>query len=208
LSDQFKEGFANVDWHIQNVRRFGVEPVIAINRFPNDTDDEIRVAKDYFQSQKVECAVSEAVRLGGKGAVELAEKVLKVIADKPSDFKPFYDLSLSTEEKIHKLATDIYGASGVVYMDQAKADLEMIHRMKLDHLPVNVAKTPYSLSDDSHFKGVPTGWKLKVHGIRPYTGAGFLVVLAGKIMLMPGLPEKPMLEEMDLTDEGFAKGLV
>ncbi len=208
LGDVFKEGFANVDHHIQNVRRFGVEPVIAINRFPDDSEEEIRAVKDYFHTHSVECAVSDVVRLGGKGGVELAEKVLKVIADKPSQFKPFYDLSLSTEEKIHKIATEVYGASGVTYLDQAKEDLEMIHHQKLDGLPVNIAKTPYSLSDDSHLKGAPTGWKLKVRGIRPYSGAGFLVVLAGKMLLMPGLPEKPMLENMDLTDEGYAKGLV
>lgn len=209
LGDAFKEGFANIDHHIQNVRRFGVEPVIAINRFPDDSEDAIRTVKDYFHTQNVECAVSEVVRLGGKGGVELAEKVLKVIADKPnSQFKPFYDLSLSTEEKIHKIATEIYGASGVTYSDQAKQDLEMIHRLKLDSLPVNIAKTPYSLSDNSHVKGAPTGWKLKVRGILPYTGAGFLVVMAGKMLLMPGLPEKPILEQMDLTDDGVAKGLV
>ncbi len=207
LSDVFKEGFLNLERHIQNVRKFGVEVVVAINRFPEDKEDEIKAVCDALRAENVEYAVSEVVKLGGRGGLELAEKVLKVIAEKPSNFSPFYSLNLSPEEKIHKLATEIYGASGVNYLDQAKQDLEMIHRLKLGGLPVNVAKTPYSFSDDPHLKGAPKGWKLKVSGIRAYTGAGFLVVLAGKMMLMPGLPARPMLEDMDLTDEGKAKGL-
>jgi formyltetrahydrofolate synthetase len=147
------------------------------------------------------------VKLGGEGAVELAQKVLKVITDKPAKFRHFYELNMSPEEKIHKLACDLYGAGSVVYTDQAKADLELIHKMKLGGLPVNMAKTPYSFSDDSHLKGAPSGWKLKISGVRPYTGAGFLVALAGKMNLMPGLPDKPMLEQMDLTEDGEPKGL-
>jgi formate--tetrahydrofolate ligase len=207
LMDVFKEGFANVDRHIGNIRKYGVDVVVAINRFPDDTEDEIRTLKDYFRSENVECAVSEVVRHGGRGGVELAEKVLKVIAEKPSQFRYFYSLESSPEEKIQKLATEMYGASGVTYLDQAKQDLEMIHRLKLDHLPINMAKTPYSFSDEPHLKGAPSGWKLKIRGIRPYTGAGFLVALSGKMILMPGLPERPMLEEMDLTDDGQPRGL-
>jgi len=203
----FKEGFANVQRHIQSIRKFGLDVVIAINRFPDDTEEELKIVKDFFKAYGVEHAVSEAVRHGGKGALELAEKVLKVLAGKPAEFKSLYPLTLSVEEKIEKLATEIYGASGVVYQDQAKQDLERIHRLKLDDLPVNIAKTPYSLSDEPELKGAPSGWKLKVRSIRPYTGAGFLVVLAGKMMLMPGLPEKPMLENMDLSDDGQVKGL-
>ncbi len=207
IADVFREGFLNIERHVRNIRLFGVDLVIAINRFPNDTDEEIKAVVDHLRSENLECAVSEVVKHGGEGGVELAEKVLKVIAEKPSQFHPFYDLSLSTEEKIHKLAVELYGASGVTYLDQAKADLEYVHRLKLDHLPINVAKTPYSFSDNPHVKGAPSGWKMKISALRPYTGAGFLVALAGKIMLMPGLPDKPMLENMDLTDEGHAKGL-
>jgi formate--tetrahydrofolate ligase len=207
LGDVFKEGFENLERHVRNVRAFGVEPVIALNRFPQDTDDEIRTVKDFCQTMQWEFAVSEVVKLGGEGGLALAEKVLKVISEKPAKFKPLYDLSLSTDEKIHKLATDLYGASGVVYSDQAKQDLDMIHGLKLEHLPVCVAKTPYSFSDNSHLKGAPSDWKLKIGGLRPYTGAGFVVALAGKMNLMPGLPDKPMLENMDITDEGEPKGL-
>lgn len=207
LADQFKEGFMNIDRHIQNIRRFGIEPVVAINRFPSDTDDELRAVRDYLSSERVENAVSDVVRLGGEGGVELAEKVLKVIGEKPADYKPLYELSLSTEEKVHKLVTELYGGSGVVYSDQAKEDLEMIKRLKLEHLPVCMAKTPYSFTDEPHMKGAPSGWKLKVRGLRAATGAGFIVVLSGKMILMPGLPEKPMLEDMDLSDDGRVKGL-
>jgi formate--tetrahydrofolate ligase len=207
LIDVFREGFANVERHLLNIRKFGVEPVVAINRFPQDTEEELRTVKDFMRSLEVECAVSDVVSQGGKGGVELAEKVLKVITEKPAQFKPLYDLGLSTEDKIHKIATELYGAAGVTYLDQAKADLEMIHRLKLDHLPINMAKTPYSFSDEPHLKGAPSNWKLKVRAIRPYTGAGFLVVMSGKMTLMPGLPEKPMLEDMDITDDGQVKGL-
>ncbi len=207
ISDAFKEGFTNIDRHIQNIQQFGLPAVVAINRFPNDTAEEIKFIQDYLQSQNVDCAVSEVVRLGGEGGLDLAQKVLKALAEKPSNFSPFYDLGLSTEDKIHKIATELYGAAGVTYSEQAKADLDMIHRLKLDSLPVNIAKTPYSFSDDAHLKGAPTGWKLKIREINAHTGAGYLVALAGKMMLMPGLPEKPMLESMDLTDDGEARGL-
>ena len=207
ISDVFKEGFANVERHLENIRKFGLPAVVAINRFPEDTAEEIQYIQDYLQYKNVECAISDVVRLGGEGGVDLAQKVLKAIAEKPADFKYFYELGLSTEEKIHKLAMGLYGAAGVVYHDQAKSDLETIHRLKLDHLPVNVAKTAYSFSDDSRLKGAPSGWKLKIREIHAHTGAGYLVALAGKMMLMPGLPEKPMLESMDLTDDGEARGL-
>ena len=205
--DVFKEGFLNLERHIGNARRFGIEPVIAVNRFPQDTEEEIKAIRDHLRAESVECAVSDAVRLGGEGAVELAEKVLKMMNDRTAQFRHLYELDRSVEEKIHTLVTEMYGADGAVYTNQAREDLESIRNLKLDGLPVNIAKTPYSFSDDPHLKGAPTGWKLKVQSIRPYAGAGFLVALAGKIMLMPGLPEHPMLEGMDLTDDGQAKGL-
>jgi len=207
MYDVLKDGFANMQRHIDNIQKFGLPVVVAINRFPQDTTEELKAVKDYLQTEDVECAVSEGVRLGGEGALELAEKVLKALSDKPPQFSPFYPLDMSTEDKIHTVATGLYGASGVTFLDKAKEDLEMIHRLKLDNLPICVAKTPYSFSDDPNIKGAPTGWKLKVREIQPRTGAGFLVVLAGKMMLMPGLPERPMLEDMDLTDGGEARGL-
>ncbi|MBI3251777.1 MAG: formate--tetrahydrofolate ligase [Candidatus Omnitrophica bacterium] len=191
----------HVDFYIR------VEPVIAINRFPDDTEDDLRLVREYFQSIPVECAVSEVVRHGGRGGVTLAEKVLKVIAEKPANFRYFYDLSASPEEKIRKLAVEFYGASDVAYTEEAQKDLERIHKLKLDNLPINMAKTPYSFSDDPDLKGAPSHWNLTVRAVRPYTGAGFLVALAGKMMLMPGLPARPMLEDMDLADDGRAKGL-
>ncbi len=207
LSEALREGFENMDRHLENIRKFGLPVVVAINRFPQDTPDEIKAVRDYLQSENVDCAVSEGVRLGGEGALELAEKVMKALGEKPAMFKPFYPLDMPTEDKIHKLATGLYGAAGVTYLEEAKEDLEMIRRLKLDGLPVCIAKTPYSFSDDPNIKGAPTGWKLKVRRIYPRTGAGFLVVVAGKMMLMPGLPEKPVLEDMDLSDSGEVRGL-
>jgi formate--tetrahydrofolate ligase len=207
MSEMMKEGFANINHHIQNIQHFGVPVVVAINRFPNDTDEELKCIQDFLQSENVEHAISDGVRLGGEGTVSLAEKILKVLADRPADFKNYYSLELTPEEKIEKIALGLYGASGVSYSEQAKEDLSRIRHLGLEHLPVNIAKTPYSLSDDAKRKGVPTGWTLKVEGVRPYSGAGFLVVLCGKMILMPGLPEKPALEDMDLTNDGEAKGL-
>lgn len=207
LSDTLKEGFINVERHLENIQKFGLPAVVALNRFPTDTDEEVRYITDYLKYKNVECAVSDVVRLGGEGGMELAQKVLKAINEKPAHFKYFYDLDISPEEKISKIATGLYGADGVVFQDQAKSDLEMIHRLKLGSLPVNIAKTPYSFSDDARLKGAPSGWKLKIREIHAHTGAGYLVALAGKMMLMPGLPENPMLENMDLTDDGHAKGI-
>ncbi len=207
LANVFKQGFANVERHLENIQKFGLPAVVALNRFPNDTDEEVKYIQNYLQYKNVECAVSEVVRLGGEGGLDLAEKVLKAISEKPNHFKYFYELDLPCEEKINKLATGLYGAQGVVFLDQAKEDLEMVQRLKLGSLPVNIAKTPYSFSDDSRLKGAPTGWKLKIREIRAHTGAGYLVALAGKMMLMPGLPENSMYENMDLTDSGEARGL-
>ncbi len=207
MYDVLRDGFANMQRHIENIQKFGLPVVVAINRFPQDTAEELKAVKDYLQTENVECAISEGVKLGGEGAVELAEKVLKSISDKPAQFAPFYSLDLPTEDKIETVAKGLYGAAGVTFLDKAKEDLEMIHRLKLDNLPICVAKTPYSFSDDPNIKGAPTGWKLKVREIQPRTGAGYLVVLAGKMMLMPGLPENPMLQDMDLTDSGEARGL-
>ncbi len=200
-------GFENIQRHIQNIGKFGVPVIVAINRFPSDTDEEIKTIKDKTREWKVECAVSDAVKLGGRGALELAEKVVKVTAEQPSNFKPFYELDVTTEQKIEKIAKELYGADGVDYTDEGRKDLESVHRLKLDNLPVVIAKTPYSFSDNPELKGAPSGWRLTVRAIRPYTGAGFLVVLSGTMVLMPGLPEKPMLEQMDLTDDGQAQGL-
>ena len=207
LSEALREGFENMDRHIENITKFGLPMVVAINRFPQDTPDEIKAVRDYLQSENIDCAVSEGVRLGGEGALELAEKVMKALTERPAQFKFFYPADISTEDKVQRLATGLYGAGGVTYLEEAKEDLEMIHRLKLDTLPVCVAKTPYSFSDDPNVKGAPTGWKLKVRRVHPRTGAGFLVVVAGKIMLMPGFPERPVLEEMDLAESGEPRGM-
>lgn len=206
--EQFRDGFDNLDRHVANVRRFGLPVVVAINRFPQDTADELKIIRDHLQITAVEGAVSEAARLGGEGGIELAEKVLKVLSDQAGDsFKPLYELSLAPSEKIERIATELYGASGIDWSEDARADLEEIHRLKLDHLPVCIAKTPYSLTHDPQLKGAPLDWRLKVRRVRFLSGAGFLVALTGETLLMPGLPAKPMLEQMDVTDGGETQGL-
>lgn len=189
-------GYKNLFCHIENVRKFGIHELIAINRFPEDKEEEIQAVINFLASKGIVCAVSEAVKYGSKGALSLAEKVLSVLAGKNSDFKPLYPLSLSTESKIEKIAQELYGAESVVYADKAKEALAIIKANGLDNLPVNIAKTPYSLSDNPLLKGAPKNWKLKISEIRPYSGAGFLVALSGKILLMPGMPAHPMFESM------------
>lgn len=206
--DIFKEGFDNLERHIRNIRRFGLEPVVAINRFPEDTEEEIRALGDWLRSNNVEHAVTDPFAQGGRGSVELAEKVLKILVDAPAQVKPIYTPDLPLEEKIRRVAVELYGADDITLQDRARADLEIAHKLRLDHLPVVIAKTPYSLSDDPAKKGAPTRWKLKVRSLRLCAGAGYIVASAGKpALLLPGLPQEPLYEKFDLSDDGSAKGL-
>ncbi|MBP9733555.1 MAG: formate--tetrahydrofolate ligase [Candidatus Omnitrophica bacterium] len=199
----FELGFKNLDKHVSNIRNYGVEPVVCINRFPQDTDSEIVILKSYLQTQKVLHAVCTSVRDGGKGALELAETVVDAASRKTTDFKRFVDPASSPEEKIRIIAQKMYGASDIVLSDKAKKDLELVHRLGLDHYPVNIAKNPFSLSDKPEDKGAPINWKLPVRGVRICAGARYLVILTGKLLLMPGMPEFPLFEKIDVTDEGF-----
>lgn len=201
--DSFELGFKNLDKHIANIRNYGIEPVVCLNRFPQDTDSEIVILKSYLQSKQVLHAASTAVRDGGKGAVELAEVVVEAASRKTSDFKRFIDPSLSPEDKIRLIAQKMYGAKDIVLSDKAKKDLELVQRLGLNHYPVNIAKNPFSLSDNPEDKGAPTDWKLPVRGVRICAGARYLVILTGKLLLMPGMPEFPLYEKIDVTDDGF-----
>lgn len=207
LIECFKEGFENLERHIRNVRRFGLEPIVAINRFPEDTEEEIRAVGDWLRSNNVENAVSDPVSLGGRGSIELAEKVLKMLVDAPAQVKALYAPELPLEDKIRRIASELYGAEDIVLQDKARADLELAHKLRLDNLPVVIAKTPYSLSDDPDKKGAPTRWKLKVRSLRICGGAGYIVAQTGKpALLLPGLPPEPLYEKLDLADDGSVKG--
>lgn len=198
----FELGFKNLDKHIANIRNYGVEPVVCLNRFPQDTDSEIVVLKSYLQAEKVLCAISTGVRDGGKGCIELAEAVVEAASRKTTEFKRFVDPASTPEEKIRLIAQKMYGAKDIVLSEKAKKDLELVHRLGLDHYPVNIAKNPFSLSDNPEDKGAPTDWKLPVRGVRICAGARYLVILTGKLLLMPGMPAEPLFEKIDVTDDG------
>lgn len=206
--DALRAGLANLDAHIDNVAgNFGLPVVVAINRFPSDADGELDLVREHCETRGVPVALSEVVARGGEGGLELAEKVLDVLARNEGNFRPLYDWNLPIKEKIEILARKVYGADGVVYTDQAEADIEGFTHLGLDKLPICMAKTQSSLSDNPKLLGRPRGWLLTVREMRASAGAGFLVALAGKIMTMPGLPQVPAAEKIDIDTEGNVVGL-
>lgn len=203
--ESLRDGLANIEHHVRAIRQLGVEPIVAINRFESDPDEELRVLRDHLRVEGIECAIIDPTR-GGEGAVELAEIAVRVVNEKPGRLKPLYEYSDPVEEKLSRLAA-FYGADGASLLDSAREDLDHVKEQGLEKLPVLVAKTPYSLTDDPSRKGVPSGWKLKVSGIRAFAGAGFLLASCGKSVSMPGLPERPGFEGLDLSDDGSVRGL-
>ncbi|MFH0732713.1 MAG: formate--tetrahydrofolate ligase [Candidatus Omnitrophota bacterium] len=197
----------NLRHHIGIIQRFGMQPIVAINKFPQDTKKQIDAIDGYCHSLGVDCVVSEAVAKGGSGAVDLAQSCLKAIRDDSSNLQYLYELDEPIKTKIHKIATLVYGASGVTYTKRASDEIAKFTSLGFGRLEVNIAKTNLSLSDDPLKKGVPGGWKLKIHDVRISAGAGFLVPIAGKIELMPGLPKEPAAERIDIDDKGNIVGL-
>jgi len=206
--ERLKKGFANLQHHINIIRLFGIEPVVAINKFPGDTIEELNAIKTYCDSVNVSSAISEVVAKGSEGGMELAKLVLDNLNNNLTKFSLIYSKEMTIEEKIKIVATKLYGAVGVTYSNKAKLDINFLCHRKLDKLPISIAKTQLSLTHDPKIKGVPSGWKLYVNSIKPALGAGFLVVFTGKIRLMPGLPERPAAESVDLLDDGSIKGLI
>ncbi len=191
-----QNGFDNLDKHIENMRYFGFNPVISINRFDSDSDQELDSLVEHCESQKVEVAINESWAKGGKGAVELAEKVIDAIKDCPDCFIPLYDLSWSFEKKIETIAKKMYGAHHVEYTVKAKSQMDKIEKLGLGNLAVCIAKTQKSLSDDPNRRGCPKGFTIKIREIELSSGAGFIVPIAGTIMRMPGLPISPLLKKL------------
>jgi formate--tetrahydrofolate ligase len=202
-----KRGIVNLEKHIENMAKFGVPSVVAINRFPTDTVAELNLVRERCQELGAEVALSEVFTRGGEGGVELAETVLSVLEHKESKFKVLYDLNLSIEEKIEKIAKEIYGADGVNFDKTAQASIKKYMEMGYGDLPVCMAKTQYSLSDDPARLGRPTGFTITVRELRLSAGAGFLVAITGAIMTMPGLPKQPAAMRMDIDADGVITGL-
>jgi formate--tetrahydrofolate ligase len=205
--DALQKGFDNLDKHIENMKFYGFRPVVAINRFDSDTMAEIDLLMKHCESQKVVVALNESWSKGGKGAIDLAKKVLERVINCPDCFRPLYELSWTFEKKISTICLMMYGADHVEYTVQAKEQLEKIDRLGLGNLAVCIAKTQKSLSDDPNKKGRPRGFTVKIREVELSSGAGFIVPIAGTIMRMPGLPNNPSAENMDIDKNGVITGL-
>ena len=201
-----RKGLPNLMRHISNMKKYGMPIVVALNMFPSDTEEEKKVVEEACREAGVVVAESTVFVDGGKGGLDLGRKVLDAL-DRGSDYKPLYDLNLSLKEKIERIAKDIYGAAGVQYNGAAEKELKHIEEMGFSRVPVCIAKTPVSFSDDPNKLGAPTGFTLHVREVRISAGAGFVVVLTGKVMTMPGLPKRPAAERIDVDDDGNITGL-
>lgn len=201
-----KRGLPNLLRHISNLKKYGLPIVVALNMFPSDTAEEKKVIEDACAEAGVPVAESTVFVDGGKGGLDLGRKVLEAI-DKGSSYKPLYDLDLPLKDKIETIAKEIYGAGSVQYDSAAEKELKHIEDMGFKNIPVCIAKTPASFSDDPTKLGAPSGFTLHVREVRISAGAGFVVVLTGKVMTMPGLPKHPAAERIDVDDEGHITGL-
>lgn len=205
--DALKRGVGNLQKHIENMKLFGICPVVAINRFTSDTDEEVNHIKDICQEMDVQVAEVDVWGKGGEGAVELAKIVNKIAMNCPYQHKTLYDWNWTPEVKIETLAKKIYGANAVDYTAQARADLKKVYSLGLDKLPICVAKTQKSLSDNPDLLGRPKDFVVTVREIEIATGAGFIIPITGQIMRMPGLPDEPAAEKIDVDDNGVITGL-
>ncbi len=203
-----KKGIVNLDKHIENIKKFGVPVVVTLNSFITDTEAEYQFIKEHCEALGCEFALSSVWAKGGEGGLELAGKVLETLDNKISDFKPIYKDEASLKDKIETVAKEIYGAASVSYSDAASKELKHIEEMGFGNLPVCMAKTQYSLSDNPSLFGRPEGFDLNVRDVYVNAGAGFVVVLTGKILTMPGLPKSPAAERIDYDEEaGLITGL-
>ena len=202
-----KNGIVNLETHIENMRKYGLPVVVAINRFATDTEAEIETIEAFCKEKDVPVSLTEVFARGGEGGKELAEKVVKTIETKEAHFKPIYDEKLSIKEKLNVLAKEIYRAGDVVFTSNAEKAISEIEKLGKDKLPICVAKTQYSLSDDPQKLGSPKGFTLTVRDVRLSAGAGFIVALTGDIMTMPGLPKQPAAYKIDVDDDGNVSGL-
>ena len=205
--ETLKSGINNLEKHIENINYYGVPPVIAINRFIYDSDEEIDFIISKCKELGVRVAICDGWEHGGNGTKELANEVVTAIENNGEKYKPVYDWDASVEEKVELVAKKIYGAGSVVFLEKAKLDLKRIKRLGIENLPVCIAKTQNSLSDDTKLLGRPEGFKLTVREIEIASGAGFLIPITGKMLRMPGLPEIPAAENIDIDNKGNISGL-
>lgn len=201
-----KKGIINLERHIQNIKQFGVEPVVAINAFIHDTKEEVQYVLDWCKEHEIKVALTEVWEKGGKGGIDLAKEVLRVL-EKPQQFSPIYDLDMSIEDKLETIVQKVYRGRSVKFSDKAIKQLKTIKENGWDKYPVCMAKTQYSFTDDPKQIGAPSDFDITIRELSPRTGAGFIVALTGDIMTMPGLPKKPAALNMDVNEDGSAVGL-
>ena len=202
-----KAGLCNLEKHIENVKKFGVPAVVAINIFAQDTAEELEAVREHCAKHGVNVALSDVFAKGGEGGIELAKEVVALAESGKADFKPIYELDIPLKAKIETIAKEIYGADGVNYTKEADKALKEFEALGYGNLPVCMAKTQYSFSDDQTLLGRPSGFTITIKNCRIAAGAGFIVVLTGDIMTMPGLPKVPAAEKIDVSDEGVISGL-
>lgn len=202
-----KRGIVNLEKHIENIKQYGLPLVVAINAFAQDTPEELEAIRSHCAAHDVNVALSEVFAKGGEGGIELAKEVVALATSGKADFKLLYGEELSLKEKIETIAKKIYGAVGVNYTKEANNALKDFEKMGYGHLPVCMAKTQYSFSDDPALLGRPEGFEITIKNCRIAAGAGFVVVLTGDIMTMPGLPKVPAAEKIDVSDDGVISGL-
>ena len=205
--DALKKGIVNLEKHIENLQKYGVPIVVTLNSFVTDTEAETSFVQKFCEDRGCEFALSEVWEKGGEGGIALANKVLDVLENKPSNFAPLYGDELSLTEKIETIAKEIYGADGVDYSPAAKRELAHLTEIGMGNCPVCMAKTQYSLSDDAKALGRPEGFRITVREVYPSAGAGFVVCVLGNIMTMPGLPKTPAAYGIDVSDDGVITGL-
>ncbi|MCF2656164.1 formate--tetrahydrofolate ligase [Lacrimispora saccharolytica] len=205
--DALRKGIVNLEKHIENLQKFGVPVVVTLNKFITDTDDETNFVKDFCENMGADFALAEVWEKGGDGGIELANRVLQTLESKQSNFAPIYPLDISIEDKIKTICTEIYGAGDVVFEPAARKQMDTLTKLGFDNIPICMAKTQYSLSDNPALLGRPSNFTITVRDMYVSAGAGFIVVLTGDIMTMPGLPKQPAAYSIDVDKNGKITGL-
>ncbi|SHI04719.1 formate--tetrahydrofolate ligase [Clostridium grantii] len=205
--EYLSKGIENLEKQIENIKKYNVGVVVAINKFITDSDEEVKFIEDFCMKQGVEVALTEVWEKGGNGGIELAKKIVDIVEKGDSDFKCLYSENETIKDKIEIVTREIYGGDGVVFTKNAEKQIEEIEKIGLDKMPICIAKTQYSLSDNPTLLGKPSGFKVTVREVKVSSGAGFIVVLTGDVMTMPGLPKVPAANRMDINKEGTIVGL-
>ncbi|MBU5669203.1 formate--tetrahydrofolate ligase [Peptoniphilus sp. MSJ-1] len=205
--DALEKGFANLRRHVENVKKFGVSPIIAINRFDTDTEAEIKKLEELCAELGVRISLCECFAKGGEGAEDLAKQVVELIDEGNKNFKPLYDENASIEDKVNTIVTEIYRGRQAKFTTAAKKQVKTLEKLGLDKLPICVAKTQFSFTDDKNVMGAPTDFDIEIQDVRVSAGAGFIVVQTSNIMVMPGLPKVPAANKMDIDNDGTITGL-